>query len=199
MKSSDSDDLCSLTPPGDDNIKLSKLVTSSLTETILAVLVYLSLMLGCLNDLGDKQYFSCFFVFLFGVFCFEGRCVFLFCLTSSFKHVCLISCLVSDNIWPAWLKETIHENHYLCFCSPTFLLEMTSSCTTVSSHSLSRSFPDWVQSNKGNKKIPKTVSKNSYLRFHNLFWWHPLVRCSIVIGMWHGKRDSETNKEYIDS
>ena len=72
MKSSDSDDLRSLTPPGDDNIMLSKLVTSSLTETIFAVLEYLNIMLRCLNDFGDRNSFSVFFVFFFGVFCFEG-------------------------------------------------------------------------------------------------------------------------------
>ena len=122
VKSSDSDVLGFLTPPGDDNIMLSKWVTSSLTATILAVLEYLSLMLGCLNDLGDRKRFSWFFVFLFGVFCLEGCCVSLFCLSSSLKHVWLLS--LSNNIWPRCLEIKKHEIYYLCFSTPTFLLKM---------------------------------------------------------------------------
>ena len=148
VNSSDSDDLGFLSLPGDDNIMLSKLVTSSLTETIFAVLEYLNLMLACLFDFGDKKHLSRFFVFFFGVFCFEGLWVSLFCLSSSSRHVWLTSCLVSNNIWPTCLKIIKYDNCYLCLICPTFLLTMTSSCMVVFSHILSRSFPYGSQPDK---------------------------------------------------
>ena len=124
---------------------LSKWVTSSLTATILVVLKYLIFMVLCLNNFGDRKYLSGFSVFFLGVFCFEGPCVSLFCLSSSLKHVWLLS--LSNNIWPRCLEIKMHEIYYLCFSTPTFLLKMIFSCTYVFSHSSSRRCPDGSQPN----------------------------------------------------
>ena len=94
VTSSDSDDLGSLNPGGDDKVGLSRLVTSSLDPIT---------MLGFLNTFCDTNSFSVLFVCFSNVFCFDGTCVFSLCFSSSLKRVWLVSRLFSNNIWPMCL------------------------------------------------------------------------------------------------
>ena len=95
VTSSDSDDLGSLNPGGDDKVGLSRLVTSSLDPIT---------MLGFLNTFCDTNSFSVFFLCFSNVFCFDGTCVFSLCFSSSLKRVWLVSRLFSNNIWPMCLN-----------------------------------------------------------------------------------------------
>ena len=92
VTSSDSDVLGSLIPDGDDKIRLSWWVTSSL---------YAIAVLGFLNTFFDTNIFSVLFVCFVNVFSFD---VFTLCFSSSLKHVWLMSRLFSNNIWLTCLK-----------------------------------------------------------------------------------------------